>query len=104
MKYGVAAFGLTAAIAFAFVPVAAQAAKVCKNTVQVPHSSYYPTEGLAKANAEVRWGVAVTRKYSLQWANWGNANSRKHICKTRTTVVGANGYRCRARAKPCIYQ
>lgn len=82
-----------------------QAARICKSrSILSVNSIPSPTRSFAKANAEARWGTRVTQTYSLQWSNWANATSKKHYCNKTTTVIGANVWRCRARARPCIYQ
>ena len=100
-------FLLTLALAASAVVMTAhesRAAKVCKSALSSSNSIASPTRGLAEANAEVRWGTKVTQTYALKWSNWANADDRKHYCKKTTSVIGANVWRCRARAKPCIYQ
>ena len=80
------------------------AARVCKGPIIGTSSIASPTKGLAQANAEMRWGTKVTQTYSLQWSNWQNALDKKHLCQKKTTVIGANAWYCRAKAKPCIFQ
>lgn len=96
--------GLGVAALFACLPQTAEAGKVCKNYITSTNTGPFPTRTSAEKAAEIKWGAAVTTFYSLQWANWANASGRSHSCAKKTSAVGANYWRCKAKAKPCIYQ
>lgn len=94
---------LVATAALSLALAGAADAKTCKSFVGGGQTGPNPTRALAQSIAINKWQIAVTQKHSLQYANWGNASSKKVSCSTKTTIVGANAYRCIARAKPCVF-
>lgn len=97
---------LPAAIAAAFLTICAlpaDAARICKASHQSKTSTPLPTRALARASAVTKWSAGVSSRHGLSWSNWGNAIAKDYSCWRRTTVVGTNAWRCRARAKPCKF-
>ncbi len=81
----------------------ANAAKICRVSITSNTSTPSPTRALARASAVAKWSAKVTSRHNLSWANWDNARTKNYNCWRKTTVLGTNAWRCRARAKPCKF-
>lgn len=106
MKPGIATLSTAAMIAAVFLAASAppaEAARICKPSYLSKTSTPLLTRALARASAAAKWSAGVSSRHGLSWSNWGNATAKDYSCWRKTTVIGTNSWRCRARAKPCKF-
>ena len=83
---------------------AADAALVCKPLLKGIEPIGLPGRPPAETAAIVQWSSQATALYTLRYANWGNATSRRVTCKRVTQPLGNNVYFCQAQARPCVHE